>query len=205
MLNAWQWTEAESEFRRAIELSPNNATAHYFYALMLMPENRLDQALAEFRTALSLDPLSPIINLNYAICLRDAGQREASDAVFQKVEQIDPAFGGPHLYLMEFYAMEGRFADSYSEAKKFAPDIPPRSLDAQGYLKAAMASKVPFAAHIAVAYAIAGDRDQALASLDKAISEEDPELISVIRYPVFQSLHSDPRYTTVMKRIGLPE
>jgi serine/threonine protein kinase/tetratricopeptide (TPR) repeat protein len=205
MLNAWQWTEAESEFRRAIELSPNNATAHYFYALMLMPENRLDQALAEFRTALSLDPLSPIINLNYAICLRDAGQREASDAVFQKVEQIDPAFGGPHLYLMEFYAMEGRFADSYSEAKKFAPDIPPRSLDAQGYLKAAMASKVPFAAHIAVAYAIAGDRDQALASLDKAISEEDPELISVIRYPVFQSLHSDSRYTAVMKRIGLPE
>jgi serine/threonine protein kinase/tetratricopeptide (TPR) repeat protein len=205
MLNAWHWTEAESEFRRAIQLSPNNANAHYFYALMLLPENRLDQALSEFHTALSLDPLSPIMNLNYGICLRDAGQREASDVQFQKVEQTDPSFGGPHLYLMEFYAMEGRFADSYSEAKKFAPNIPPRTLDAQGYLKAALTSSVPFPSHIAVAYAIAGDRDHAIQFLDKAVTEEDPEFNAVIRYPVFQSLHSDPRYAAIMKRIGLPE
>ena len=206
LLNAWQWSEAESEFRRAIELSPNNATAHYFYALMLMPENRLDQALTEFRTALSLDPLSPVMNLNYAICLRDAGQREASDAVFQKVVQTDPAFAGPHLYLMEFYAMEGRFADVRSEEQKLDPAVPAGDPDARGFLKARLSSRTAdFPSHIAVAYAIAGDRDHALASLDKAVSDEDPEFIAVIRYPVFQFLHTDPRYAAVMKRIGLPE
>ena len=59
LTGARRWNEAESEFRRAIELNPNAASARYFYAFRLLgPENRLDQALEQFRTALSLD-LSP--------------------------------------------------------------------------------------------------------------------------------------------------
>ncbi len=65
-----KWGEAEPEFRRAIELNPNNATAHYFYAIsFLMPENRINQALEEFQTALSLDPLSSIVGSNYGVRL----------------------------------------------------------------------------------------------------------------------------------------
>ncbi len=70
LTGARRWNEAESEFRRAIELNPNAASARYFYAFRLLgPENRLDQALEQFRTALSLDPLSPVINTNYAVML----------------------------------------------------------------------------------------------------------------------------------------
>ena len=61
----WKWREAEQEYRRAIELDPNSATAHYLYAFsLLVPEKRFDQALEEFHIALALDPLSPIMNTN---------------------------------------------------------------------------------------------------------------------------------------------
>ena len=70
---AWKWSEAEPEFRRAIDLNPNNSNAHYFYAFnYLMPTNHLDQALEQFRLALALDPLASIVKTNYALTLMDA-------------------------------------------------------------------------------------------------------------------------------------
>ncbi len=64
--NSFQLSEADVEFRRAIELNPNYSSAHYFYAICsLSPENHLDQAIDEMRTALSLDPLSSIVNTNW--------------------------------------------------------------------------------------------------------------------------------------------
>src|SRR5208283_5411113 len=87
-----KWSEAEPEFRRAIELNPNNATAHYFYAFSyLMPENRLEPALAEYRKALSLDPLSTIIGANYAVMLMVAHRYPEALAEMQKVLDRDPA------------------------------------------------------------------------------------------------------------------
>src|SRR5579859_2355601 len=75
MANQWKWNDVEREFRRAIELNPNDATAHYFYAFIyLMPEKRIDESLEEFRKALSLDPLSPIVNVNYGLTLMVAGR-----------------------------------------------------------------------------------------------------------------------------------
>jgi len=83
---SWRWSEAQSEFQRAIELNPKNATAHYFYAFScLAPMNRMDQALEEHRTALSLDPLSSILNTNYAVLLIEARRFPESLAQFQKV------------------------------------------------------------------------------------------------------------------------
>jgi eukaryotic-like serine/threonine-protein kinase len=80
----WRWNEAESEFRRALELNPNSAAAHYFYAFsFLIPEKRVDQALEEFHIALSLDPLSSIVNTNYATALMVAGRYPESLAAFR--------------------------------------------------------------------------------------------------------------------------
>ena len=73
LATAWKWSEVEPEFRRAIELNPNNATAHYFYAFnFLMPMNHLEAALDQFRLALALDPLAAIVKTNYALTLMDA-------------------------------------------------------------------------------------------------------------------------------------
>ena len=60
-------------------------------------------------------------------------------------------------------------------------------------------------AAIAVGFALAGDRNQAFESLEKAFAEEDDELIFAIRYPAFDSIRSDPRYADLTRRLGLPE
>src|SRR5271165_352537 len=114
--SAWKWNESEPEFRRAIELNPNNASAHYFYAFnYLMPENHLEQSLAEFRLALSLDPLAPIMKMNYGLTLLAAGRYPEAVAQLKEVLERDPSFGPAHYYLSQFYATMGRYAEAVSE------------------------------------------------------------------------------------------
>ena len=200
------WNEAEQEFRRAIELNPNDATAHYFYAfLFLVPQNRIDQALDEFHIALSLDPLSPIVNVNYGLTLMMAHRFPEAIAQMNKVLERDPSFVPAHFYLAQVYATQGRFADAVSEIKKIGTDPGSYSPDAQGFIKEMLsATHGPVPANAAVAYAAAGDRDKAFEYLERAFSEDDDELVAVIRFPTFDSLHSDPRWADLLKKIGLP-
>jgi tetratricopeptide (TPR) repeat protein len=141
LATAWRWSEAESEFRRAIELNPNNAAAHYFYAFgYLAPENRLDEGLEQFRIALSLDPLSSIINTNYAVMLMEARRYPESLAQFQKVLERDPNFGPAHYKLSQLYAASGRFAEAVSELRKIVSKAGSWSRDAKGYCEVALAT-----------------------------------------------------------------
>jgi serine/threonine protein kinase/TolB-like protein/Tfp pilus assembly protein PilF len=204
----WRWSEAETEFRRAIELNPNSAAAHYFYAFSyLIPEKRIDQALEEFRTALSLDPLSSIVNTNYAVTLMVAGRYPESLSQFQKVLARDPAFLPAHYKLSQLYATTGHFADAISEFRKFAPISGSWSADARGYSRLTIEAPNPHdnVASIAVGFALAGDRNKAFEFLKKALAEENDELIFAIRYPAFGTLRSDPRYADLMRHLGLPE
>jgi serine/threonine protein kinase/Flp pilus assembly protein TadD len=141
LANEGKWNDTEKEFRRAIELNPNDATAHYFYAfIFLMPQNRIEQSLEEFRKALSLDPLSGIVNVNYGLTLMVAHRTPEAIAQIQKVLERDPAFAPANYYLSQVYASTGRYAEAVSELKKIAsPPIPGSfSGDAQGYLKLAL-------------------------------------------------------------------
>jgi serine/threonine protein kinase/tetratricopeptide (TPR) repeat protein len=204
----WRWNEAESEFRRALELNPNSAAAHYFFAFSyLIPEKRVDQALEEFHIALSLDPLSSIVNTNYATVLMVAGRYPESLAAFRKTLERDPGFGPAHYKLSQLYATMGRFPEAESEFQKFLSVPGSWSADAQGYTRMMLA--VPpendAVSAIALGFALAGDRDKAFEQLDKAFADQDDELIFGIRYPGFDSLRSDPRYADLMRRLGLPE
>jgi tetratricopeptide (TPR) repeat protein len=203
--------DSEPEFRRAIDLNRNNATAHYFYAFgCLIPLNRMDQALEEFRLALSLDPLSSITLTNYAVALMEAHRYPEALAQFQKVTTQDPNFGPGHFKLSQLYATNGRFADAVAELGKASflapgPKAKPRALDAKGYIESAMEiTGADHPAAIAIAYAAAGDRDKAFEYLQKAYSEGDG-IGMWIRYPAFDLIRSDPRYANLMKQVGLPE
>ena len=206
LTNSLKWNEAEQEFRRAIELNPNDATAHYFYAfLFLMPQNRIDQALDEFRIALSLDPLSPITNVNYGLTLVVARRFPEGIAQMQKVLERDPSFGPAHFYLAQVYAMQGRWADATKAVANNPAFSGSFSPDAQGFIKSMLDPRHgPLPANAALAYALAGDRDKAFEYLEQAYSQEDSELMAIIRLPGFDSLHSDPRWAELMKKIGLP-
>jgi len=203
----WRWSEAESEFRRALELNPNNAAAHYFYAIgYLSPENRMTEALEQFRVALSLDPLSSIVNTNYALQLMQARRYPEALAQFQKVLARDPNFVPAHYKLSQLYATMGRFPEAVNELEKTFPKLISVTADAKGYRE--LTSQVDGSdrsAAVAVAYAMSGEPDQAFQYLEKAYSNGDSELLLAIRYPALDSLRSDPRYSDLMRRLGLPE
>jgi predicted Zn-dependent protease len=188
-------------------LNPNNATAHYFYAVAyLAPENHNDQALEQYRIALSLDPLSSIVNTNYALMLLQARRYPESLAQFQKVLARDPNFPAAHFKLSQLYANTGRFADAVNEIRHMIPKPISASADAKGYLELTMAmDDSGRSAAVAVASALAGDRDQAFEYLEKAYSDQDSELLFVIRYPALDPLRSDSRFKDLMRHLGLPE
>ena len=205
--NLRRWSEAEPEFRRAIELNPNNAAARYFYAFgYLAPQNRMDEGLEQYRTAISLDPLSSIINTNYGVMLMEARHYPEALAQFQKVLARDPNFPAVHYKLSQFYATTGRFADAVNELQGVFPKPIPVSEDAKGYLQLTLrleGSDRSTAA--AVAAALVGNRDEAFEYLEKAYSDGDNELLIGIRYPALDSLRSDPRFADLMRRLGLPQ
>ena len=205
---AWKWREAEQEFRRAIELDPNSAPAHYLYAFsFLVPEKRLDQAFEEFRVALSLDPLSTIMNTNYATALMDAHRYPEALAQFLKTLERDPTFGPAHYKLSHLYAVTGDFANAVSELKKFAPTPGSWSGDARGFrdLSLNTFNQPEQNTWAALALSVTGERNRALDYLEKALSSQEIEVVLCIRYPSFDPIRSDPRYKALVGRLGLPE
>jgi eukaryotic-like serine/threonine-protein kinase len=203
-----KWSEGEREFRRAIELNPNFAAAHYLYAFsLLVPEKRLDQALEEIRLALSLDPLSSIMNTNYAATLLFAHRYPEALEQFQKTLQRDPSFLPAHRKLANLFAATGNFANAVKELQKTTPVSGSFSPDAKGYreLSQAQLSKTDSMTWIALAMAATGERNKALDYLEKALADDEIELVLCIRYPSLDPLRSDPRYKDIMRRLGLPE
>ena len=207
LATAWKWNEAEPEFRRAIELNPNSAAAHYFYALAYLgPENRLDDAQAQYRIALSLDPLSSIVNTNYAVMLMVARHYPESLAQFQKVLERDPNFPPAHYRLSQLYATTGRFPEAVNEFRKALSKTTKVTEDAKGYLQLMLTVEgTDRSGATAIASALAGDKDQAFQNLEKAYADGDNELLISIRYPALDPLRSDPRYADLMRHFGLPQ
>jgi len=207
MAFSYRFSDAETELRRAIELNPNNASAHYFYAFnVLNPMNRVEEADKEFKTALALDPLSAIMNVNYAVLLMNSHRYPEAEAQFQKSLLQDPNFGPTHYKLAQFYVSTGRWAEAVGELQKFLPNAGAASPDAKGFL--ALTEKVdparrPVAA--AAAYAELGNREKALENLENEYANRNSELLYTIHAPVFESLHGDPRYKDLLRRMGLPE
>ena len=205
---SWNWREAEQEFRRAIELDPNSANAHYLYAFaLLVPEKKFDQALEEFRIALSLDPLSPIMNTNYAATLMDAHRYPEALAQFQKTLERDPTFGPAHHKLAQLYATTGDFVNAVNQLKKFAPTPGSWSGDAKGFHDLALQAfnQPEQMTWTALALSVTGDRNRALDYLEKAQSSHEIEVILCFRYPSFDPIRTDPRFKAVVGQLGLPE
>ncbi len=203
----WKWREAEPEFRRAIELNPNNSVAHYFYAItFLLPQNRIDETLKEFQIALSLDPLSSIVGTNYACILMVAHRYPEALAQFQKVLDRDPKFIPAYFKRSTLYATMNRFPEAVRDLQTFSGHSTPVTPDAKGYLKTAQTTTGEMRTTIlALASAMSGDNDQAIEYMEKAYADEDIDLLLAIRFPAFDSLRSDPRYASLMQRMGLPK
>ncbi|HJZ11694.1 MAG TPA: tetratricopeptide repeat protein, partial [Acidobacteriota bacterium] len=110
---------AESEFKRAIELNPNYATAHQWYGELLTFAGRFDDAASEFRRGLEIEPLSIAINWDYGRFLYHARRFDESLAQLKKTIELDPYFARAHRTLAEVYRMKTDYANSVEERARF--------------------------------------------------------------------------------------
>ncbi len=219
----WDWNTAEREYQRAIALSPNYAEAHHNYAHYLVAQGRFDEALTESLRALAADPLDIGINFHLGWHYFRTRQDEQAVAQLKKTVALDPNYSGAHAVLALAYGELGRYPEAFAEIQK-NQDLKGRDLrgnwgriyalagqrdKAQKLLTQLLAETQLPGKHvspynIAVIYASLGEKEQAFAWLEKALAERDGNLpdpgLKTDR--LFDNLHSDPRFTDLLRRMG---
>jgi Tfp pilus assembly protein PilF len=215
------WVGAEREFKRAIELNPNYANAHLWYALSLMWTGRHDEAVLEITRAQQLDPLLLAVNANVGFILAAAHRYDEAIAECRKTVDLDPNFPLGHYRLGQIYTLKGTYHRPFRNWKKPSrcPD-PARGPTAELGLAHALngnrvealrllkdlteRSKRRYVSPFDIALIYAGLRDpKAWEWLQRAERDRSPSLNFLVLSPAFASLRADPRYSALVRRIGL--
>jgi len=217
----FDWTGAESAFKRAIELNPNFAGAHTLYAEYLSRSGRFDEALREVRLAQELDPLRTGLIGNEGLIFYHA--RRYDEAIEKKQIHASLAAENPfaHLELANAYAAKGQYAEailSYQTSIELEETTSAliylgRAYALSGKLTEAIAilnrlettEKYVSPAELSILYAALGDRENAFASLEKAFTERDFQLTSLKVEPGYDPLRDDPRFQDLMRRVGFTQ
>ena len=203
----FDWAGADQEYKKAIELNPNDAQAHYGYGnISLLAQGRFEEAISEFRKSLELDPFAGIVNTNFAATLLAAGRTDAAVEQLRKTLEIDPGFAVALDRGAEIYAAAGK----YDEAWKLVARRYPASAGLYSgggrdpfYAAFIKARQGADPADVAIAYAGAGKRDQAFEAAYTTLALDALDCGNMVRTPQFQSLRDDPRYASYMKRLNL--
>jgi tetratricopeptide (TPR) repeat protein len=217
----WDWAGAEQEFKRAIELNPNSATAHHWYGDYLANMGRSEQGLRETTKAKNLDPLSPIINTTLGWQLYLAGKNDAAADQLRSVLDIDAKFAPARRILEEVYAQMGKHKEAVSEREKIlalsgSPELA-ASIEEdfaksgyKGVLRSWLDGLTEISKYgyvspysIAQAYVRMDEKEKTFEWLQKAFEEHDSGLVSVAVEPIFQPVRSDPRFKDLVKRMKL--
>jgi tetratricopeptide (TPR) repeat protein len=218
----WDWAGAQAQFTRSISCNPAYPTAHHWYGHCLLSMRRFDDAAREMRRALELDPLSVACNLGVGWCLYYARRYDEAIAQYRRTLEIAPdlptvlyelglahqnkqcyaealaAFQAGHalsggeaasvMLLGHLYALTGRQADARRQLARLddmAQDryVPPL--------------------YTAFIHVGAANMDQAFAWFEKAYDERSSYLINLAAEPSLDPIRSDPRYTDLVRRVGL--
>ncbi len=219
----WDWPTAEREYKRAIALSPNYATAHHWYALYLMHMGRFDESLKEMTKAQELDPLSLIIGSVVGMVQRNAGHLDQAEIELRKTLELGPDFSMAHINLAITLFLQGRSAQAITEAREAVrlsnnahhhagflgymcakagqPEEARKILDE---LVARSADAYVAPTHLALVHAGLDERDRMFDWLEKAYQERDALLPNTLINPFLADMRSDPRFADLVRRVGLP-
>jgi len=216
----WDASAAERELRRAIELNPSLANAHYFYSHCLAAHRRSEEALAEAGRAHELDPLNPEVATGLPWALYAARRYDEAIAGQQKSLDLEPGFAQAHMLFALALAGKGSYAEALAEARKMATlaGDAPNFVGILGYV-AGRAGERAEAQHILTAlerrppgnraFAIAlvqlglGNKEEALRWLQAAYEERAEWLVIFTPAPFLDPLRPDPRFSALMRKIGV--
>jgi TolB-like protein/Tfp pilus assembly protein PilF len=217
----WDWAGAERAFKRALELNPNDSDSHFWYAFHLWFMDRFDEAISSMRTASALDPLVPLYQSSIGVMQYCARRYDEALEQFQRVLEVHPNFYHPLLMLGNTYVALGMYPEAEAAFQKVQALIGATPYlcfsfcelyaawdnleEAKRYLAELLAlSKqmhVP-PATVGLAYTALGDYDEALAWLEKAYEERDPQLRH-FHWPILDRVRSDPRFQALKRKMGL--
>jgi len=225
----WDWSRAEREFKRAIELNPNSAMPHARYSQLLSTNiGRSDEAIAEAQRAQELDPLSPDIVSNLGFIYLDIRQLDEAIAQFQKALDLNPNLPVVRSLLAYAYAMKRMYPQAVAEYDKIPDqdkDVAPENQFVAGILgwlyavsgRRADALKITqqfkdLSAHAyvdfywaGIIHAGLGNKDEAFRLLEKGYEEHSAAMPYLGVDLFWDGMRSDPRYADLLRRIGLPQ
>jgi TolB-like protein/Tfp pilus assembly protein PilF len=219
----WDRTGSEKEYRRAIELKPNYATAHHWFGADLSNVKRYDDSLVEFRRAEELDPLSPIIGTNLGDTLVFARRYDEAIAQYKRTLIRNPNFPYAHLALSRAYGSKGMYPEAIAEARTSIElnsgsaakgflglwlaksGKRDETVKLLGELKQEATSNYVQSFTFALIYIALRNKEEALNQLEKHMVSRAETASSYAVDPELDELRSEPRFKEMLKRMNLPE
>jgi TolB-like protein/DNA-binding winged helix-turn-helix (wHTH) protein/Tfp pilus assembly protein PilF len=219
----WDFVGAENEFKKTLDLNSNYSTGHQWYGEFLSLMARHPEAIRELQIAVALDPLSPVVHLQFGNTLQQARQYDQALDQYQEALKIDPKFSLPFHAMHWAYRRQGKFAESIEPLRAAL-----QSWDAKndwialvdqlpaayskggrtGYLRQCVKidehSERPWF-YLARDYADLGNREAALAALNKSYENRHLEVLWLLVDPELDPLRSDPRFEELIGKIGFPQ
>ena len=221
----WDWEDADKEFRIAIGLNPNYATAHQWYGEYLTAMGRFEEAIAEIKRAVELEPFSLVINMVMALPYYFAKRFDEAIALNRKAVELESNFPYTHNQLGWSYVGKQMYEEALKEHQKaldlsggkspmylahiaYASALAGRkgeALRALEDLKALSKTRYVSSYQLALVHVGLGDPDQALQSLEHAYEKRDEELMFLKVDWSFDTLRSTPRFQALLEKMKFPK
>ncbi len=220
----WDWAASEKEFKRAIELKPDSGDAHGYYSWFLPPMGRNDEAVAEAERALRIDPISTGLNGNLGSVFVFTHQWDKAIEQLRSAIDLDPGYWFDYCFLGRAYEQRGRLPEAIATFQRgLALEGNTELWSGLGHAYAASGNKAEaqkvldhlkeLSSHsyvapynVAVIYVGLGEKDEAFAWLNRAYEERSYTLAEYLTTDArLDTLHSDPRFAELVRRIGLPQ
>jgi len=220
----WDFSGAQRETQRALELSPNVFATQGASRMLNLMRGRFDDAIASAKRAIELEPLSAPALLSLGVIYYCAGRFDRAIDQFQKALELDPGSALGHVLLADSYAYANepeKAGEECERALALGSNASMVRLNAASTLakvgKAEEGRKIleeaeknwspdiPVAHLIASVHARLGEKDAAFEWLEKAFRERVGFLAYLKVHPLFDGLRDDPRYHALVKRIGIPD
>jgi TolB-like protein/DNA-binding winged helix-turn-helix (wHTH) protein len=220
----WDWTRAENEYRRAIQINPNSADAHIGYFFLLLILGRSEESAREERAAKVLDPLS--LNTLTTTVSGSYYRRQYDDGLIKARSAIElyPQVSTTHVLLSNFYAAQGNDKLAAQEillAEETGGATPERlaalkAANEIGGSKGLRRKRIELNEKVAgkqasneydlaIDCAAVGDDDRAIVWLEKALHARDSKITLITVEPIFDTLRSDPRFAGFLRQMGLQQ